>query len=278
MPEARNCQLSRHQVLSAKNGMRLLPSDIAGLNIRRLAAVGCVLSVKQVLLADQDSKKAVALAEKLGATAISMSKVRQGVHPHGPPLAVRFHGTSSALPVWCRLTLHRRRATQHQQLPHDLTWVKSALAPLRCRTLRYVSELAPASAGPLAGVPAGRIPLLPAAYNEFGGSTGDVKADVLANATPLGMIPNTGTSSVPAEMLGNFGAVFDAVYTPLQTQILKVPSWLAPLQGCCLLYRAAPASHDDNYRVCATQGHAFHAARRLSPHYKTQTTLSCRDS
>lgn len=59
---------------------------------------------------------------------------------------------------------------------------------------------------------------------------------MLANATPLGMIPNTGISSVPAGTLGNFGAVFDAVYTPLQTQILKVPNRLAPLQGCCLLY------------------------------------------
>ena len=58
-----------------------------------------------------------------------------------------------------------------------------------------------------------------------GGSLGEATrairaADILVNATPVGMTPNTGTSPVPAEALHGELLVFDLVYNPERTRLL----------------------------------------------------------
>ncbi len=45
---------------------------------------------------------------------------------------------------------------------------------------------------------------------------------MLANSTSVGMHPNVSQSPVGAGAMCNFSVAFDAVYTPLQTQLLKV--------------------------------------------------------
>lgn len=45
-------------------------------------------------------------------------------------------------------------------------------------------------------------------------------ADVLINATPIGMHPNVDDSPVPAELLRDDLAVFDIVYNPLKTRLI----------------------------------------------------------
>mmetsp|Transcript_20931 Transcript_20931/g.45776 ORF Transcript_20931/g.45776 Transcript_20931/m.45776 type:complete len:609 (+) Transcript_20931:186-2012(+) len=50
---------------------------------------------------------------------------------------------------------------------------------------------------------------------------GEVRGDVLANSTSVGMAPKVEETPVPAAAVKNFGLVFDAVYTPVWTQLLK---------------------------------------------------------
>ena len=50
---------------------------------------------------------------------------------------------------------------------------------------------------------------------------GSARADILANTTSVGMQPDVGSTPVPAAALPNFGLVFDAVYTPLETRLLR---------------------------------------------------------
>lgn len=50
---------------------------------------------------------------------------------------------------------------------------------------------------------------------------GEVTGDVLANSTSVGMHPKEDESPVPASVTAKFGLVFDAVYTPLWTKLLK---------------------------------------------------------
>ena len=45
--------------------------------------------------------------------------------------------------------------------------------------------------------------------------------DVLINCTPIGMYPNVNECPVSAEVIARCGAVFDAVYNPRETQLLK---------------------------------------------------------
>ena len=49
----------------------------------------------------------------------------------------------------------------------------------------------------------------------------DFTADLLINATSVGMGPNSGQTPVPARLLTNFGLVMDIVYSPLATTLLK---------------------------------------------------------
>ena len=51
--------------------------------------------------------------------------------------------------------------------------------------------------------------------------SGGVKGDVLANTTSLGMFPDVGDTPVPANALKCFSLVFDAVYNPLETRLLR---------------------------------------------------------
>lgn len=51
--------------------------------------------------------------------------------------------------------------------------------------------------------------------------SGRVSGDVLVNSTSLGMHPNVDATPVPAEVLHKFHLVFDAVYTPLETRLLR---------------------------------------------------------
>jgi 3-dehydroquinate dehydratase/shikimate dehydrogenase len=52
---------------------------------------------------------------------------------------------------------------------------------------------------------------------------GEVAGDVLANTTSLGMVPNVDETPVPKAALeaGAFDVVFDAVYNPLETKLLR---------------------------------------------------------
>ena len=51
-------------------------------------------------------------------------------------------------------------------------------------------------------------------------SEGLAKADILVNATSVGMSPDSGSSPVEADLLRSGLAVFDAVYNPLKTRLL----------------------------------------------------------
>jgi len=51
--------------------------------------------------------------------------------------------------------------------------------------------------------------------------SGGVSADVLANSTSLGMAPGVDVSPVQTAAVKNFGLVFDCVYTPVWTKLLK---------------------------------------------------------
>ena len=52
-------------------------------------------------------------------------------------------------------------------------------------------------------------------------SSGSVGGDVLVNTTSVGMQPNDGESPVPEHVVAAFKVVFDAVYTPLHTKLLR---------------------------------------------------------
>ncbi|KAF8061413.1 bifunctional 3-dehydroquinate dehydratase/shikimate dehydrogenase [Scenedesmus sp. PABB004] len=50
---------------------------------------------------------------------------------------------------------------------------------------------------------------------------GEVSADVLANSTSVGMVPDVEATPVATAAVGNFKVVFDAVYTPRETRLLR---------------------------------------------------------
>ncbi|MDD3618938.1 MAG: shikimate dehydrogenase [Desulfobulbaceae bacterium] len=69
-----------------------------------------------------------------------------------------------------------------------------------------------------------------------------VSADILVNATSVGMVPDTDRTPVPRELLSGFAVVMDIVYAPLQTRLLRE----AAAAGCevvdglaMLLYQGA---------------------------------------
>ena len=51
---------------------------------------------------------------------------------------------------------------------------------------------------------------------------GQVQGHVLVNTTSIGMHPDEGRSPMGAADLSSFEVVFDAVYVPMETQLLKV--------------------------------------------------------
>lgn len=62
-------------------------------------------------------------------------------------------------------------------------------------------------------------------------AAGELEGDVLANTTSVGMTPNEEDSPVPASCLPQFKVVFDAVYTPRWTRLLRD----AQEQGCAVV-------------------------------------------
>jgi shikimate 5-dehydrogenase len=50
---------------------------------------------------------------------------------------------------------------------------------------------------------------------------GELEADIIINATPLGMYPRDGETPIPKELLKKEMAVMDIVYEPLQTKLLR---------------------------------------------------------
>ena len=52
-------------------------------------------------------------------------------------------------------------------------------------------------------------------------ANGGVKGDVLANTTSVGMQPNVDDTPAPASALQGYSVVFDAVYTPLETRLVR---------------------------------------------------------
>ena len=61
-------------------------------------------------------------------------------------------------------------------------------------------------------------------YGEL--SDSDKKFDLLINATSVGMSPKVGMSPVGKEVLKNCKAVFDAVYNPTETELIKLANSL----------------------------------------------------
>ena len=67
---------------------------------------------------------------------------------------------------------------------------------------------------------------------------GLVRGDVLMNSTSIGMSPGDAESPVEAGALAGYRLVFDAVYTPLETRLLKVLLEQLPLRSIVPLTHA----------------------------------------
>lgn len=87
------------------------------------------------------------------------------------------------------------------------------------RTADKAEELAKALGGGARGVGLDAL--------ESGGASGDV----LVNTTSVGMHPNVEDSPVPASALAGYELVFDAVYTPRETRLLRD----AKAAGCAVV-------------------------------------------
>lgn len=62
--------------------------------------------------------------------------------------------------------------------------------------------------------------------DKFGGTPieefpSDIEFDVIMNATPVGMAPKSGDSPIPQEFIRSGSVVFDVVYAPLETRLLR---------------------------------------------------------
>ena len=70
--------------------------------------------------------------------------------------------------------------------------------------------------------------------------------DLLLNATSVGMYPHAGESPVSAQVVGRCGAVFDAVYNPGETELLRLAkeAGAAAVGGMEMLVYQAVAAHE----------------------------------
>lgn len=70
--------------------------------------------------------------------------------------------------------------------------------------------------------------------------------DLLLNATSVGMFPHTGISPVPEEVVSRCKAVFDAVYNPAQTELLRLAEshGIPTVGGMEMLVYQAVAAHE----------------------------------
>ncbi len=73
----------------------------------------------------------------------------------------------------------------------------------------------------------------------------DKTIDLLVNATPLGMYPNVDAMPVGEDIIKNCDAVFDAVYNPLETKLVKTAKALGKkaVGGMTMLVWQAVVSH-----------------------------------
>ena len=55
-------------------------------------------------------------------------------------------------------------------------------------------------------------------------AAGGIRGDVLLNTTSVGMAPAADATPVPKQALAGFALVFDAIYTPLETRLLRARS------------------------------------------------------
>lgn len=69
--------------------------------------------------------------------------------------------------------------------------------------------------------------------------------DLILNGTPSGMYPDKNSCPVPAQVARSAKAVFDAVYNPLETKLLRTASRAGArtLNGLPMLVRQAAAAH-----------------------------------
>ena len=81
-------------------------------------------------------------------------------------------------------------------------------------------------------------------YRELAGEKGSF--DLLLNATSVGMYPKTGESPVPLEVVSRCAAVFDAVYNPAQTELLRLAgeAGAKTVGGMAMLVYQAVAAHE----------------------------------
>ena len=70
--------------------------------------------------------------------------------------------------------------------------------------------------------------------------------DLLLNATSVGMYPRAGVSPVSAQVVGQCGAVFDAVYNPGETELLRLAkeAGAVAVGGMEMLVYQAVAAHE----------------------------------
>ena len=66
-----------------------------------------------------------------------------------------------------------------------------------------------------------RMPVATAPLDDQSLAASLAAADIIIHATPIGMTPKTDASIVPADQIRPSHAVFDAVYTPLETKLLR---------------------------------------------------------
>lgn len=74
----------------------------------------------------------------------------------------------------------------------------------------------------------------------------DGKIDLLANATPVGMFPNTNACPVSEEIIKKASFVFDAVYNPNETLLIKTAkkNSIPAISGMSMLVWQAAAAHE----------------------------------
>lgn len=86
----------------------------------------------------------------------------------------------------------------------------------------------------------------------FGQSNG---GDLLINATPVGMFPNSGNMPCPADFVGKFGYVFDVIYNPKETLLVKTAREKGKkgLNGMAMLVLQAVAAHEIWYGASFNQ-------------------------
>ena len=70
--------------------------------------------------------------------------------------------------------------------------------------------------------------------------------DLLINATPVGMYPKTGTCAVSDKVIENSGSVFDVIYNPIETLLMKKARALGKtaVGGASMLVYQAVKAHE----------------------------------